>query len=122
MNKKQTLIQLILLALFLAVCIVLAVTGNERNINYAIVVPAILISAIWGLYLVIKVIILDISEGFDSGVREGHNRILLLLNIGVGGVVGLSTNLIAGLLVSIILFILYWSLIGLVRLVKRIIK
>jgi len=121
-NKKQTLIQLILLALFLAVCIVLAVTGNERNINYAIVVPAILISAIWGLYLVIKVIILDISEGFDSGVREGHNRILLLLNIGVGGVVGLSTNLIAGLLVSIILFILYWSLIGLVRLVKRIIK
>ena len=122
MNKKQTLIQLILLALFLGVCIVLAVIGDERKINYTIVVPVILISAIWGVYLVIKVIILDIYEGFDSGEREGHNRILLLLNVGIGGVVGLSTNIIAGFLVSIILFMSYWILVGLVRSIKRIIK
>jgi hypothetical protein len=86
MNKKQTLIRLILLVLFLGVCIVLAVAANVSEIIGILLMPVIIISAIWGLYLAIKVIILDISEGFDSGVREGHNRILLLLNMGLGGI------------------------------------
>ena len=74
---------------------------------------------LWCIYDLVSHIVRDITKGFAISPKEGHGRILLLLNLALGGIVGLSTTFVIGLLFSLTIFCVYWIIVGIVRLTKR---
>ncbi|MHC5059529.1 MAG: hypothetical protein ACYTFK_00365 [Planctomycetota bacterium] len=74
---------------------------------------------LWCIYDLISHIVGDIIKGFAISRKEGHGRILLLLDVALGGIVGLVIDFITGLLLSLTLYCTYWVIVWAVRLIKR---
>ena len=91
---------------------------DSTAIGTAVVPTIFAFVLLWCIYDLFSHIVGDIVKGFAISPKEGHGRILLLLDIALGGIVGLCTNFVIGLLLSLTFFCVYWMIVWTVRLIK----
>ena len=95
---------------------------DSTAIGTAIFATILSFVLLWCIYDLISHIARDITRGFTISPKEGHGRILLLLDVAFSGIVGLCTNFVIGLLLSLIFFCLYWMVVWVARLIRRMVN
>ena len=117
--QEQKTSRIILLIIILLVIGIVIVAYSSNGIGTAFFATILSFVLLWCICDLASHIVEDIRKGFSISHKEGYGRILLLFDLALGGIVGLGTNFGTGLLLSIILFCIYWMTVLTVQLIKR---